>query len=101
MKIREKNFKLHLSTTHQQIIKINPQVNVTDCTPFIRIDTDRCKSCWRCLYYCPKKVIGKVGSFWSKKAAVTNPESCTGCLACVKACPLGLIVAIRKNESES
>ncbi len=55
-------------------------------TPFIHLDTSKCKACWKCLHNCPKLVIDKVDMPWHKHALISNPEACSGCLKCVRIC---------------
>jgi 2-oxoglutarate ferredoxin oxidoreductase subunit delta len=65
-------------------------------TPYIRIDTKKCKACWKCIESCPKNVIGKVDLLWYKHARINNEEKCTGCLKCVKVCDSGALIKIEK-----
>jgi NAD-dependent dihydropyrimidine dehydrogenase PreA subunit len=64
-------------------------------TPFITLDTRKCKACWECIINCPNQVIGKIDLPWHKHAKIINPVSCTGCLKCVKVCKQG---ALQKSE---
>jgi 2-oxoglutarate ferredoxin oxidoreductase subunit delta len=58
-------------------------------TKFIELDTQKCQACWKCLAGCKNNVIGKVDIIIHKHALIKNPENCTGCLKCVKACEFG------------
>ena len=53
----------------------------------------RCRHCARpaCLEACPEKAITKR----TDGIVLIDPERCTGCLACVEACPFG---AVQLNE---
>lgn len=56
-------------------------------TPFIKLDTGKCKACWKCIEECKKQVIGKVVVLWHKHVLIVQPDACSGCLKCVKICP--------------
>jgi 2-oxoglutarate ferredoxin oxidoreductase subunit delta len=55
-------------------------------TPFVQLDTRKCKACWKCLEDCPNKVIRKIDLPWHKHALIVNSDKCTGCLKCINAC---------------
>ena len=55
-------------------------------TPFVQLDTKKCKACWKCIDNCPNRVIGKVDLPWHKHALIVKPDACTGCLNCVSIC---------------
>lgn len=55
-------------------------------TPFVQLNTSKCKACWKCLRHCPQLVIDKVDLPWHKHALITNPDACSGCLKCVRIC---------------
>lgn len=55
-------------------------------TPYIQLDTRKCKACWKCLGDCPGQAIQKIDFAWHKHALIAAPAQCIGCLKCVKAC---------------
>jgi 2-oxoglutarate ferredoxin oxidoreductase subunit delta len=55
-------------------------------TPFIQLDTKKCKACWECIKICSNQVISKVDIPWHKHALIVEPDACTGCLKCVSIC---------------
>lgn len=55
-------------------------------TPFIQLNTKKCKACWKCMAGCSNQVIGKVDLPWHKHALIVEPDSCTGCLNCIDIC---------------
>jgi NAD-dependent dihydropyrimidine dehydrogenase PreA subunit len=71
-------------------------------TPFIRLDTQKCKACWKCIKNCSNQVIGKVDLSWHKHALIVEPDACTGCLKCIEVCnnEAYLKVNIAKQKTE-
>ena len=67
-------------------------------TTFIKLDTHKCKACWKCMRGCPTKVIGKVDLPWHKHVLLLEPGKCTGCNKCVKGCEFG---ALTRNPTTS
>jgi 2-oxoglutarate ferredoxin oxidoreductase subunit delta len=63
-------------------------------TKFVRLDTQKCQACWKCLEACKNGVIGKIDLIIHKHAILRNPESCKGCLKCVKVCEYGAYTRI-------
>lgn len=57
-----------------------------DGTEYIRVDSGKCKACWKCLEVCPKDVFGKINILIHKHMKIVNRDNCTGCLTCIKAC---------------
>ncbi|MFA7359589.1 MAG: 4Fe-4S dicluster domain-containing protein [Candidatus Kapaibacterium sp.] len=55
-------------------------------TPFIQLDTNKCKACWECIKNCSNQVISKIDLPWHRHALIVEPEACTGCLKCVSLC---------------
>jgi NAD-dependent dihydropyrimidine dehydrogenase PreA subunit len=55
-------------------------------TPFVQLDTRKCKACWKCIDNCTNLVIGKVDFANHKHALILQPYSCTGCLNCISIC---------------
>ena len=57
---------------------------------YIKIDSNKCKSCYLCIDVCPKKVIqksqtvGKTGEFIVE---FINNNECIGCAQCALVCP--------------
>ncbi len=70
-------------------------------TPFIRLDTSRCKACWDCVDICPKHVLGKIDFPFHHHARIDRAEKCKGCLRCVKACANGAIYALEKTHDNN
>lgn len=60
-------------------------------TAFIELDAARCEACWECLLACPETVLGKVDVWFHRHARIREPERCTGCRRCVKACHSGAL----------
>ncbi len=67
---------------------------------FLRLDTRRCKACWKCLSACPRKVIGKVAILWHKHVRIANPDACLGCLKCVTVCESGALTGTARPARE-
>jgi Fe-S-cluster-containing hydrogenase component 2 len=65
---------------------------------FVRLDTRRCKACWKCLSACPRNVIGKVAILWHKHVRIVNADDCLGCLKCVKVCESGALAGIGRPD---
>jgi ferredoxin len=55
-------------------------------TPFVQLNTSKCKACWKCLHQCPQLAIDKVDLPWHKHALIANSGACSGCLKCVRVC---------------
>ncbi len=55
-------------------------------TPFIALNTSKCKACWKCIAACPNDVIGKVDFLGHRHARIDKPDNCSGCTKCVKLC---------------
>lgn len=55
-------------------------------TPFIQLDTRKCKACWKCIKDCTNQVIGKVDFAYHKHALILQSDACTGCLKCINVC---------------
>ncbi len=67
-------------------------------TGYVKIDSHRCKACWKCMDVCPANVLGKVDILWHKHVKITNGGNCTGCLKCVKACGFDAILKLPKKH---
>lgn len=52
-----------------------------------------CDQCGECAQVCPVDAINNDDGYWK-----VNPEECIGCLACVEACPNGVM---RQHASET
>jgi len=67
----------------------------------IRLTTDECKGCYRCIPACPKKLISK-GSAINVQGYVAvevkEPESCIGCGSCFYQCPEPGAITIIEEE---
>jgi Pyruvate/2-oxoacid:ferredoxin oxidoreductase delta subunit len=55
-------------------------------TPYVQLNTRKCKACWACLLECPNKAIGKIDLPWHKHVLIADSSRCTGCLNCVEIC---------------
>lgn len=66
----------------------------------LTIDTERCKGCGLCVYFCPKKVLeisdelNKKGYYPVRQA---RPEVCVYCGTCFLMCP-DVAIAITGDE---
>ncbi len=54
----------------------------------IRIETEKCRSCGKCLEACPGNLLRFDEN---KKAYSLHPEECWGCAACLKECKFDAI----------
>lgn len=57
------------------------------------IDKNRCRGSSACADVCPGSVIYVAGA----QALVANPDACTECEACVRACPVHAVVLERRD----
>ena len=55
-------------------------------TKFIATESSRCTKCLKCADVCPAGVFGMKRFLWMKYFHIGSPESCIGCMKCVKAC---------------
>jgi ferredoxin len=71
-------------------------------TPFIQLDTQKCKACWKCIKNCSSQVIGKADFLRHKHALIVEPDACKGCLNCISICQYNAysITDGAKQESE-
>jgi NAD-dependent dihydropyrimidine dehydrogenase PreA subunit len=68
-------------------------------TPFVNLDTQKCKACWECINNCSNQVINKIDLPWHKHALIVEPDACTGCLNCVNICQYGAYsISDRANQ---
>jgi 2-oxoglutarate ferredoxin oxidoreductase subunit delta len=58
-------------------------------TPFVKLNTQKCKACWECINNCSNQVINKIDLPWHRHALIVKPDFCTGCLNCVSVCQYG------------
>jgi 2-oxoglutarate ferredoxin oxidoreductase subunit delta len=65
-------------------------------TPFVQLNTRKCKACWKCIDSCNKKVIRKVNFPGHKHARISNADKCAGCLKCLKVCEYGAYTKIEE-----
>ena len=66
-------------------------------TPFVQLDTKKCKACWKCIDNCANNVINKVDLPWHKHALLVEPSACTGCLNCIEVCKNGAFTPVSKT----
>ena len=55
-------------------------------TAYIRLDTRKCRACWKCQEKCSNNVISRVNLPFHKHARIVNSGDCTGCIKCVNVC---------------
>ncbi len=63
-----------------------------DRTAHVRLRPSRCTACGRCVAACSGRVLGLLPLARHRHAHVDAAPACTGCLACVRACPEGAIL---------
>lgn len=67
---------------------------------YIKLDKNKCKSCYLCIDVCPKKCIkksseiGKTGEF---TAEFDETQGCLGCSQCAIVCPEIAITEVVKE----
>jgi ferredoxin len=62
-------------------------------TKHIRLDTGKCKACWKCIEECKYGALGYVNLWFHKHVVVRDPEKCRGCKRCIAVCPNGVFEA--------
>jgi NAD-dependent dihydropyrimidine dehydrogenase PreA subunit len=67
-------------------------------TPFVQLDTQKCKACWKCVDNCSNQVISKINLPFHKHARVDAAEKCTGCLKCIDVCENGACIKVDKTK---
>jgi len=72
----------------------------TKSSPYVQIDTKKCKACWECLKVCRTGIISKVDLPWHKHAIIVEPNACTGCLNCMSICQYGAYSTVDKTRQE-
>jgi ferredoxin len=68
-------------------------------TLFVKLNTEKCKACWKCIESCKNRVIGKVDLPWHKHVLLTAPDKCTGCLKCIGVCSNGAFIKADKAKT--
>lgn len=58
-------------------------------TNYIKLDTRKCKACFKCIKNCPEQIIGKIDLPWHKHAVIIEHNKCSGCLKCIDICNYG------------
>lgn len=56
----------------------------------MKVNTERCKGCFLCVEFCPRKVLAvseHVNDKGAKYVVVARAEDCTGCGMCAVVCP--------------
>lgn len=68
--------------------------------PYIKIDENKCKSCYLCIDVCPKKMIkksDKIGKSGEPIAEFDEAKNeCIGCAQCAIVCPDVAIAEVYK-----
>lgn len=70
-------------------------------TPYVQLDTRKCKACWTCINNCSNQVINKVDMPWHKHALIVEPGTCTGCFNCVNICQHGAYSIIDRTKQKT
>jgi ferredoxin len=70
-------------------------------TPYILLDTRRCKACWACVDVCPQRVVGKVDFRFHRHAHIDRAKDCRGCLRCLSACSHQAILTREKTHDNT
>ena len=55
-------------------------------TPFVEIDTGKCKACGGCVAECPRHALKLIAFFWHRHVKVARASACIGCRRCVRRC---------------
>ena len=67
--------------------------------PHIKIDKNKCKSCYLCVDVCPKKVLilspDKINAKGHHPVEAANEADCIGCAFCATMCPDCIITVER------
>jgi 2-oxoglutarate ferredoxin oxidoreductase subunit delta len=70
---------------------------------FIKVNTERCKSCGLCVYVCPKKILSIGESANSKgyySVEAKDQSECIGCAFCALICPDLALEVYREEKGE-
>jgi 2-oxoglutarate ferredoxin oxidoreductase subunit delta len=67
-------------------------------TPFVCIDTAKCKACGLCVSACPSHVLGLRALGSHCHVHVDRPANCSGCHSCIAACRRGAISVRERSE---
>ena len=69
---------------------------------YIKIDENKCKSCYLCMDVCPRKVIKKSNRIGKTGECVVefdeSNSKCIGCAQCAMVCPDIAITEVYRNE---
>lgn len=71
---------------------------------YIHIDSEICKGCGLCIYYCPKEVLGlseQINTRGFKSAEVVNLDNCVVCRLCEYGCPDLAIYVKKADDAEA
>ena len=70
---------------------------------FVKINSERCKSCGLCVHACPKKILS-IGEVTNSKGhypvAMKEESECIGCAFCALICPDLALEVYREEKGE-
>lgn len=70
---------------------------------FVKISTERCKSCGLCVHACPKKILS-IGETANSKGyysvEMKDQSACIGCAFCALICPDLALEVYREEKGE-
>jgi ferredoxin len=67
-------------------------------TLYVKLDTHKCKACWKCIDSCSNQVIHKINLPFHKHVKIAGASACSGCLKCLKVCEYGAFTKVDKVE---
>ena len=63
----------------------------------IRVISDSCTGCQRCLKACRHKALEVVNSEIGRRVVLKRPEKCTACRDCIIACKFNALELVSRN----